>query len=69
MMRNFLTHANPEWRGQRSTSARIQDPANQDKMKRRRARVVHANWDSLMVEHHSEVVGDIEGLGKPGKDR
>ena len=49
-MRNFLTHANPEWRGQRSTSARIQDPKNQDKMKRRRARVVHANWDSLMVK-------------------
>ena len=37
MMRNILTHANPEWREQRFASARILDPKNQDKMKRRRA--------------------------------
>ena len=37
MMRNILTHANPEWREQRSICARILDPENQDRMKRRRA--------------------------------
>ena len=26
MMRNILTHANPEWREQRSTCARVLDP-------------------------------------------
>ena len=30
MMRNIRTHANPEWREQRSTSARVLDPQNQD---------------------------------------
>ena len=49
MMRNILTHANPEWRQQRSTCARILDPKNQDRMKRRKAGVVHTNWDNLMV--------------------
>ena len=37
MMRNILTHANPEWREQRSICARILDPKNQDRMKRRRS--------------------------------
>ena len=50
MMRNIQTHANAEWREHRSTSARILDPKNQDKMKRRRVGVVHTNWDSLMVK-------------------
>ena len=50
MMRNILTHANPEWREQRSICARILDPENQDRMKRRRAGVVHTNWDNLMVK-------------------
>ena len=49
-MRNILTHANPEWREQRSICARILDPKNQDKMKRRRAGVVHTNWDNLMLK-------------------
>ena len=47
MMRNILTHAKPEWREQRSTSARVLDPKNQDKMKTR-GEVVHTNWYNLM---------------------
>ena len=50
MMRNILTHANPEWREQRSICARILDPTNQDRMKRRRAGVVHTNWHNLMTK-------------------
>ena len=34
MMRHILTHANPEWREQRSTCARSLDPKNQDRMKK-----------------------------------
>ena len=49
MMRSILTHANPEWREQRSICARIVDPQNQDRIKRRRAGVVHTNWDNLMM--------------------
>ena len=50
MMRNILTHAKLEWREQRSTSARVLDPKNQDRMRRRRSGVVHTNWDNLMVK-------------------
>ena len=50
MMRNILTHANPEWREQRSICARILDPKNQDRMKRRRAGVVDTIWDNLMLK-------------------
>ena len=50
MMRSILMHAYPECSEQRSTSARASDPKNQDKMKRRRARVVHTNWDNLNGE-------------------
>ena len=50
MMRNIVTHANPEWSEQRSICARILDPKNQDRMKRRRAGVVHTNWDNLMMK-------------------
>ena len=50
MMRSILTQANPEWREQRSICARILDPKNQDKMTRRRAGVVHTNWDNLMFK-------------------
>ena len=46
-MRNILTYAKPEWREQRSTSARVLDPKNQDKMKTR-GEVVHTNWYNLM---------------------
>ena len=49
-MRNILTHANPEWRKQKSTCARVLDLENQDRMKRRRAAVVHTNWDNLMMK-------------------
>ena len=35
---------------QRSICARILDPENQDRMKRRRAGVVHTNWDKLMMK-------------------
>ena len=48
MMRNILTHANPQWREQRSTCARILDLEKQDRIRRRRAGVVHTNWDSLL---------------------
>ena len=47
---NILTHANPEWREQRSICARILDPTSQDRMKRRRAGVVHTDWDNLMLK-------------------
>ena len=50
MIRNLLTHANPGWREQGSTSVRIPDPKNQDKMKRRRAGVVHTNWNNLLMK-------------------
>ena len=43
MMRSILTHAIPEWMEQRSICARILDPKNQDRMKKRRAGVVHTN--------------------------
>ena len=70
MMRNFLTHANHEWRGQRPTSARIQDPKNQEKIKKEEGKGCshELGQSDGEVERLSEVVGDIEGLGKPGKD-
>ena len=48
MMREIPRHADPFWRDQRSTNARLLGPRNQ-KMKRRRASVVHTNWDSPMT--------------------
>ena len=36
MIREIMRHADPLWRNQRSTNARLLDPRNQDKMKRRR---------------------------------
>ena len=45
MMRNILKHANAEWREQRSTCPKILGPRNQERMKRRKAGVVHTNWD------------------------
>ena len=39
MMRSILIHANPVWRDQRSTNARVVDPEKQNKKKRRRAGV------------------------------
>ena len=50
MVRNILTHANLEWREQSSICARILDLTNQDRMKTRRACVVHTNWDNLMMK-------------------
>ena len=50
MMRNILTHANLEWREQKSISARVLDPKNQDRMERRKAGVVQTNWDNLKVK-------------------
>ena len=50
MMRNILKHANSEWREQRSTCAKILGPKNHDKRKRRRAGVVHTNWDNLWIK-------------------
>ena len=35
MMRDILRHADPLWRDQRSANARLLDPRNQNKMKRR----------------------------------
>ena len=73
MMRNILTHANPEWREQRSICARILHPQNQDKMKRRRAGVVHTNWDDLMLKWADthrwwETSKDWEGFVKIAED-
>ena len=50
MMENILKHANPEWREQRSTCAKILDPKNHEKMKRRRVGVVHTNWDTVWMK-------------------
>ena len=50
MMRNILTHANPEWREQRSICASNLDPKIQDRKNRRRAGVVHTNWDNLLLK-------------------
>ena len=50
MMGNILIHANPKWREQRSTNARLLDPKKQNKTKRRRAGVAHTNWDNLMTK-------------------
>ena len=50
MMRVILRHANQRWRDPRSTNARLLDPRSQNKMKRRRAGVVHTNWDSLVTK-------------------
>ena len=73
MMRNILTHANPEWREQRSICARILDPKIKDKMRRRRAGVVHTNWDNLMFKWaHSqrwwETSTDWESFGNTVED-
>ena len=62
MMKNILKHANPEWREQRSTCAKILDPKNHDKMKRRRAGAVHTNWDEM--EWLSKMVGSLKKLEK-----
>ena len=50
MMRNILRHANAERREQRSVCAKILDPRNQNKMKRRRAGGAHTNWDNLWTK-------------------
>ena len=50
MKRSILMHANLLWRDRRSTNARLLGPRNQNKMKRRRAGVVHTNWDSLTTK-------------------
>ena len=50
MMRNILMHANPMWREQRSTNAKVLDLKHKSKMKRRRAGVVPTNWESLMTK-------------------
>ena len=50
MMKNILRHADSEWREQRCTCAKILDPKNHDKMQRRRAGVVHTNWDNLWTK-------------------
>ena len=50
MTRNILKHANAEWREDRSVCAKILDPRNQDKIKRRRAGLVHTNWDHLWTK-------------------
>ena len=46
----ILMHANPLWRDQRCTNARLLDPRNQNKMKRMRAGVVLTSWDSLTTK-------------------
>ena len=73
MMRNILTHVNPEWKEQRSICARILDPKNQDRMKRRRAGVVHTNWDNLMMKWSGsqrwwEVSNDWKSFVKMAED-
>ena len=50
MMRDNLRHVNPFWRDQRSTSARLLDPRNQNEMKRRRVGVAHTTWDNFMTK-------------------
>ena len=50
MMREILRHANPLWRDQIPTNARLLDPRNQKKMRTRRAGVVHTNWDSFLTK-------------------
>ena len=63
MIENILKHANPEWREQRSTCAKILDPKNHDKMKRRRAGEVHTNWDEMeWLSKMGEVSKTLEKL-------
>ena len=50
MMRCILMQANPIWRDQRSTNARLPGLWNENKIKRRRAGVVHTNRGSLMTK-------------------
>ena len=64
MMRNILTHANPEWREQRSICARILHPKNQDRMKRRRAGVVHKILGQSDVEVALKEGGRHPKIGK-----
>ena len=73
MMENILKHANPEWREQRSTCAKILDPQNHDKMKRRRAGVVHTNWDNVWMKWSGcqrwwEVTKDRKNLLKTAQE-
>ena len=73
MMRSILTHANPEWREQKSICSRILDPKNQDRMKRRRAGVVHTNWDNLMMRWSGcqrwwEVSNDWKSFAKTAEE-
>ena len=49
-MWHILKHANSEWQEQRSSCAKIFDPRNQGKMKRRKVGVVHTNWDNIWVK-------------------
>ena len=65
MMVNILKHANPEWREQRSTCAKILDPKNHDNMIRRRAGVVHTNWDNVWMKWSGcQRVGSLKRLEK-----
>ena len=73
MMTNILRRANAEWREQRSVCAKILDPRNQDKMKRRRAGVVHTNWDHLWTKWNGnqrwwEGLGDWKSFKKTAEE-
>ena len=50
----------------------ILDPKNQNKMQKRRARVVICSHEIEQLDGEvawlSEMVGAIEGMGKPGQD-
>ena len=72
-IRSILTHVNPEWREQRSTCARVLDPKNQNRMTRRRAGVVHTNWDNLMIKWSGcqrwwEISNDWKSLVKTAEE-
>ena len=50
MMRNILRHATAESREQRPSCAKIVDPKNQDKTKRRKAGVMQTKWDNTWTK-------------------
>ena len=66
MMRNIRTHANPEWREQRSICARILDSkkSRQDDKNKSWSCSRQLGQSDVEIDHDSKMMGDIQTLGK-----
>ena len=65
MMRSILMHANTMWREQRSTHAKVLDPKNNSKMKKKTWGGSHdLGWSHDEMDWFSKTVRNKQGLGQ-----